>query len=94
MESKNPTEIDEEAQRTSAIPSTELANNEHSDIESTSTSNAFPASKAIGVLDWDSSEDVDNPRNWTFSRRAFHTAVPALYGFVVFVHLTPKSLHC
>lgn len=32
---------------------------------------------------WDSPEDPGNPRNWSFGKKAFHTAIPALYGFVV-----------
>ena len=34
-------------------------------------------------LDWESSQDIRNPRNWSFGKRVFHTLVPALYGFVV-----------
>ncbi|TAQ86138.1 hypothetical protein B7494_g5538 [Chlorociboria aeruginascens] len=33
--------------------------------------------------EWD--RDAGNPRNWSFSKRVFHTAIPALYGFIVTV---------
>lgn len=38
---------------------------------------------APAALTWDSPTDPDNPRNWPFKKRAFHTAVPALFGFVM-----------
>ncbi|KAI9740903.1 MAG: hypothetical protein M1818_004509 [Claussenomyces sp. TS43310] len=36
-------------------------------------------------LDWDGPEDPDNPNNWNFSTKAFHTALPALYCFVIVI---------
>jgi len=33
--------------------------------------------------DWDAPENPDNPKNWTFRKKAFHTGIPALYGFVM-----------
>ena len=33
-------------------------------------------------LDWESPDDPGNPRNWPKAKKVFHTAVPALYGFV------------
>jgi len=34
---------------------------------------------------WESPDDPGNPQNWKFSKRVFHTAIPALYGFVITV---------
>ena len=34
-------------------------------------------------LDWESPEDPGNARNWPTIRKVFHTAIPALYGFVM-----------
>lgn len=34
-------------------------------------------------LDWDSPEDPGNARNWSKIKKSLHTAIPALYGFVV-----------
>jgi len=31
---------------------------------------------------WDGPDDSANPQNWPISKRVFHTALPALYGFV------------
>jgi hypothetical protein len=31
----------------------------------------------------DSADDAGNPQNWTIWKKVFHTAIPALYGFVV-----------
>ncbi|RKF79575.1 Polyamine transporter 4 [Golovinomyces cichoracearum] len=33
--------------------------------------------------DWDSATNFENPRNWPMWKRIFHTAIPALYGFVL-----------
>jgi hypothetical protein len=33
--------------------------------------------------EWDSVDDPGNPRNWPTWKKVFHTAIPALYGFVV-----------
>jgi hypothetical protein len=38
---------------------------------------------------WDSVDDSGNPRNWPTWKKIFHTAIPAMYGFVVSV---PHSL--
>jgi len=32
---------------------------------------------------WESMENKDNPRNWPFGKRVFHTAMPALMSFAV-----------
>ena len=37
------------------------------------------------LTDWDGPDDPDNPRNWTFGKKLYATAVPALYAFVVSV---------
>lgn len=33
--------------------------------------------------EWDTVDDSENPRNWPTWKKVFHTAIPALYGFVV-----------
>ncbi|EHL01081.1 putative Polyamine transporter 4 [Glarea lozoyensis 74030] len=37
------------------------------------------------ALDWDSPEDIGNPRNWPTWKRVYHTSIPALFGFVITV---------
>jgi hypothetical protein len=37
----------------------------------------------VAALDWDSPEDIGNPRNWSTWKRVYHTSIPALYGFVM-----------
>ncbi|TVY33179.1 Efflux pump, partial [Lachnellula occidentalis] len=39
----------------------------------------------IDELDWDSPEDPGNPQLWSTRKKVFHTAVPALFGFVLTV---------
>ncbi|KAE9366894.1 putative polyamine transporter 4 [Stipitochalara longipes BDJ] len=36
-------------------------------------------------LVWESPEDPGNARNWSTIKKVFHTAIPALYGFVITV---------
>lgn len=45
---------------------------------------------AHAILDWDSADDVGNPKNWGVKKKIFHTAIPALYGFSVYLH----PFHC
>ncbi|SZF01401.1 unnamed protein product [Blumeria hordei] len=33
--------------------------------------------------DWDSPSNLENPHNWPLWKKIFHTALPALYGFVL-----------
>jgi hypothetical protein len=42
---------------------------------------------------WDGPTDPCNPLNWSTWKKIFHTAVPALYGFVSCVHHPRFSLH-
>ncbi|KAG9228095.1 putative polyamine transporter 4 [Amylocarpus encephaloides] len=39
----------------------------------------------VALLDWESPEDPGNPKNWPRWKRIYHTAIPALYGFVITV---------
>ncbi|KAL1792503.1 hypothetical protein ACET3X_009010 [Alternaria dauci] len=42
-------------------------------------SNAVP----ISSLDWDGPDDPDNPHNWSTLKAAYHTMIPAAFGFAV-----------
>jgi hypothetical protein len=35
------------------------------------------------ALDWEGDDDKANPLNWPFKVRVFHTALPALYCFLM-----------
>jgi hypothetical protein len=39
------------------------------------------------LLDWDSPEDPDYPRNWPFRKKVFNTLIPSLMALLVFVLL-------
>jgi len=39
--------------------------------------------RPITAQDWTGPTDPENPHNWTFSKRIYHTLIPAAYGFVV-----------
>ena len=83
-ESHQHSEEDLEARRSSSeslqIPT---RSKETDDSDSTATETDAQAAIQSGILDWDSPDDVGNPRNWSFAKRVFHTAVPAFYGFLV-----------
>jgi hypothetical protein len=83
-ESHQQSEKDVESQRSNSeslrIPT---RSKEADDSDSTATETDAQAAIHSGILDWDSPDDVGNPRNWSFAKRVFHTAVPAFYGFLV-----------
>ena len=60
-----------------------VANKEGNESDSPTLGSDVEAGYPLGKLDWDSPDDVGDPHNWSFKKRAFHTAIPALYGFVM-----------
>jgi hypothetical protein len=50
----------------------------HSPDEDTDLETGLPQE-----LVWDSPEDPGNARNWSTIKKVYHTAIPALYGFVM-----------
>lgn len=71
----------QEAESSSNIPRHD-AGKEELDIGSPNESDSEPE-KSFGG--WNSKEDPGNPKNWAFGKKVFHTAIPALYGFVITV---------
>ena len=74
--------VDEEAQRSSQSVEELKAKDEGAESDSPSVesgSSGIP----IEQLDWDSPEDPGNPQLWPTWKKIFHTAIPALFGFVV-----------
>ncbi|KAH8646559.1 putative polyamine transporter 4 [Tricladium varicosporioides] len=62
----------------------------HEDAEEDSSSSDGEELAQLGrlptaKLEWESEHDVDNPRNWPAWKRVFHTAIPAIYGFIITV---------
>ena len=45
------------------------------------------------LTDWDGPDDPENPRNWSFGKKLYATAIPALYAFVVYVVPSFETLH-
>jgi hypothetical protein len=76
-------EIDEEAQRSSSEPLDLIESTKGEELDSPTIEEEIERVRTGANLDWDSPEDVGNPRNWPFAKRVFHTLIPALYGFVV-----------
>lgn len=71
--------------------SDETSNKEHDVSLSSTAVDAEPdprdasTATAHAVLDWDGPDDTGNPKNWSVLKKIFHTAIPALYGFSVYV---------
>ena len=56
--------------------------NEEQEAGSPNESDIYPG-KSVDFSGWNSRDDPENPKNWSFRKKALHTAIPALYGFVV-----------
>jgi hypothetical protein len=76
------TEIDEEAQSNSE-PLDLAESTKGEELDSPTIEEEIERVRTGANLDWNSPEDVGNPRNWSFAKRVFHTLIPALYDFVV-----------
>ena len=50
---------------------------------SPASDNDVESGKGPIFSEWGSSDDAENPRNWPTWKKVFHTAIPAMYGFVV-----------
>jgi hypothetical protein len=79
-------DISKEEIREGAIDSTSLSSTPINH-ENETASNANIDSPSIRqpprVDDWDGPDDPENPHNWSLWLRAYHTAIPALFGFAV-----------
>ena len=51
--------------------------------DETQTPVASQAASIAKALDWDGPDDLENPYNWSVWQRVFHSAMPALYCFVL-----------
>ena len=40
-----------------------------------------------GSPEWEGPDDVDNPHNWPVWKKVFHSAIPAIYSFGLYVQL-------
>ena len=62
---------------------------------------AVPDANGIKVteqpLDWDGPDDKDDPHNWPIWKKVFHSAIPAIYSFGLYVpvynsHIRPHLI--
>jgi hypothetical protein len=44
-----------------------------------------PVTASSPVEDWDDPNNAENPLNWKIGKKMYHTAIPSLFAFVVFV---------
>ncbi|KAG4417023.1 hypothetical protein IFR04_009864 [Cadophora malorum] len=65
--------------------SSDAATKEGDETDSPASGSDVDAAESSSKLEWDSPEDSGDPHNWAFSKKALHTAIPALYGFTVTV---------
>jgi hypothetical protein len=61
-------------------PSQELTDRGRKDAFIPSLESQREEGEIHASLDWDSPADTDNPKNWSFGQKVFHTSLPALYG--------------
>lgn len=76
-----PSEFDiskEEIGGAASLPSTPINEEKESDADAD-----IPSMRQPRVDDWDGPDDAENPHNWSMWSRAYHAAVPALFGFAV-----------
>jgi hypothetical protein len=45
------------------------------------------------ALEWDGPNDQENPQNWSVGNKVFHTAIPAIYTFALYVLLFVNNIH-
>ncbi|TVY39814.1 Polyamine transporter [Lachnellula subtilissima] len=76
--------VDEEAQRSSQSIEDFKLKDEGAESD-TPTVESESSGTPIDQLDWDSPEDPGNPQLWSTWKKVFHTAIPALIGFVLTV---------
>jgi hypothetical protein len=77
-------DINEDPVQEKMKESLDMSNKESEVLDSTTLENDIEAASApiSERLDWDSPDDLGNPRNWPVPKKIFHTVVPALYGFI------------
>ncbi|KAF4636693.1 hypothetical protein G7Y89_g1382 [Cudoniella acicularis] len=79
-------ELDVEAHNTSEVLEKPPTKRHDEGEQSEESDSSTPESgTVIEKLDWESDEDAGNPRNWPLWKRIMHTAIGALYGFVITV---------
>ena len=51
------------------------------------TADAFksPLQQAVQTGEWSSLEDPEDPLNWSAAKKAYHSAIPSVYCFTVYV---------
>lgn len=74
--------VDEEAQKNSQSVEDLKAKDEGAESD-TPSAESENFGTPIDQLDWDSPEDPGNPQLWSTWKKVFHTAIPALFGFVL-----------
>jgi hypothetical protein len=42
-----------------------------------------PSADPVNLMDWNGPDDPENPHNWPTWKLAYHTTIPALFGFTV-----------
>ncbi|KAH7400207.1 putative polyamine transporter 4 [Cadophora sp. MPI-SDFR-AT-0126] len=78
-------DLEEEVIPSRNSTSSDVATKEREETGSSASESDVEAASPIGQSEWDSPDEGENPRNWSFLKKALHTAIPALYGFTVTV---------
>ena len=48
-----------------------------------SNADGVAVTKTVTAQDWTGPDDRENPMNWPFGKKAYHTLIPAVSGFTV-----------
>jgi hypothetical protein len=64
-------------------PATKEKNDSEEQTPSPTSDSNVESNKGPILSEWNSDDDPGNPENWPTWKKVFHTAIPALYGFVL-----------
>jgi hypothetical protein len=59
--------------------------NEGTDSEASLPFSEQNAPRQLGVTDWSSDHDPEDPHNWSGGKKAYHAAITAAFAFTTYV---------
>ena len=78
---------------TGTVDAVDLEKPDTLDADSRPSADAFksPHRQAIQADGWTSPNDPENPLNWSTVKKAYHSAIPSVYCFTVYVKDAPVT---
>jgi hypothetical protein len=56
-------------------------------------SSELPPHSEVGLTDWSSENDPDDPHNWPAGKKAYHAGITAAFAFTTYVSGEPRPSH-